>query len=136
MNIKNKILFAVLCIIATAFIITLQRRTPNAVGKDGELGAYQIKKIYVDDANRIARLLNWPDGEYWTYEDRLNKYRSRTMTHLYAGWWAKHSLWEIKQSGMDTYEAVARIHNGGPNGWKKESTKPYWEKVKARMDSQ
>jgi hypothetical protein len=29
-----------------------------------------------------------------------------------------------------TLEDMARIHNGGPNGWKKESTKPYWEKVK------
>ena len=29
-----------------------------------------------------------------------------------------------------TPQDIARIHNGGPNGWKKESTEKYWEKVK------
>ena len=27
------------------------------------------------------------------------------------------------------WEKLARIHNGGPNGMKKKSTIPYWEKV-------
>ena len=29
-----------------------------------------------------------------------------------------------------TQEDVARIHNGGPNGYKNPATKQYWEKVK------
>jgi len=29
-----------------------------------------------------------------------------------------------------TFEDIARIHNGGPNGHRKEITKRYWEKVK------
>ena len=29
-----------------------------------------------------------------------------------------------------TQEDIARIHNGGPNGYKKESTEKYWSKVK------
>ena len=29
-----------------------------------------------------------------------------------------------------TDEDIARIHNGGPNGYKNPATLPYWEKVK------
>ena len=29
-----------------------------------------------------------------------------------------------------TQEDIARIHNGGPNGYKKKSTEKYWQKVK------
>ena len=28
-----------------------------------------------------------------------------------------------------TAEEIARIHNGGPNGYKKEATEKYWDKV-------
>ena len=34
-----------------------------------------------------------------------------------------------------TLEDIARIHNGGPNGWKKKSTDAYWAKVKKELDS-
>ena len=32
-----------------------------------------------------------------------------------------------------TYEDVARIHNGGPNGYKKTATYKYWQKVKKKL---
>ena len=32
-----------------------------------------------------------------------------------------------------TAEDIARIHNGGPNGFKKGGTEGYWEKVKNRL---
>ena len=32
-----------------------------------------------------------------------------------------------------TFEDIARIHNGGPNGHRKEITKKYWKKVEARL---
>ena len=39
----------------------------------------------------------------------------------------------LKKLNISMSEAIARIHNGGPMGWRKESTKPYWEKVKKAM---
>lgn len=35
-----------------------------------------------------------------------------------------------------TYEVLARMHNGGPDGWKKASTLAYWYKVKKVMEGQ
>ena len=126
------------------------RGDANAVG-DGEaaIGAYQIHKIYVDDVNRILTIwkvrLNeiftnyhkqYPDPnniksvdfEPYTYEDRWNKIHSRFMTEVYLTYYTP-----LDDKLNIDLEAAARIHNGGPNGWKKESTKKYWEKVKARL---
>ena len=33
-----------------------------------------------------------------------------------------------------TNEDLARIHNGGPNGYKKTATDGYWKKVKNKID--
>lgn len=93
------------------------RGDPWAVGANGEVGAYQLSKIYVDDVNRFS----WP-GRF-TYKERYVKHISRNMVRKY-----------LKHYG-GTFEEMARKHNGGPNGWKKESTKPYWEKIQARMQN-
>jgi hypothetical protein len=34
-----------------------------------------------------------------------------------------------RRLGVVTLEKMARMHNGGPNGHKKEATKKYWDKV-------
>lgn len=98
---------------------------PNAIGDNGKaVGAYQIHKIYIDDVNRIY-------NTRYTYDNRLDRVKSRRMVRLYTNWYSfKHEL-----HGPVYFEFVARTHNGGPDGWKKESTKPYWEKVRARMES-
>ena len=89
----------------------------NAVGDGGDaIGAYQIHKVYVRDCNRIC------GRETYTYEDRYNKSVSRIMV---SGW--------LQHYG-GTFEEMARKHNGGPQGHKKESTKAYWEKVKDRLN--
>ena len=36
---------------------------------------------------------------------------------------------EARLGRKPTNEDIARIHNGGPNGYKKESTLKYWKKV-------
>ena len=96
----------------------------GAVGDNGDaVGAYQIHEIYVDDVNMLC-------GDLFTYEDRWDKAESRIMTNIYLRWYASR-----ENLGREpTLEDAARIHNGGPDGWKKESTKPYWLKVKARIE--
>ena len=101
------------------------RGDPNAVCPDRCcVGAYQLSEIYMDDVNRIASILHegHEDFELWR---RFHRGWSRATTQFYIQWYGY---------GF-TLEQSARIHNGGPDGWKKASTKPYWEKVKARMES-
>ena len=40
----------------------------------------------------------------------------------------------MKAYGLEGPEARARIWNGGPRGYRKESTEQYWEKVKEAME--
>ena len=119
---------------------------PNAICPDSCcVGAYGITKLYVDDCNRIMvqkKLMPIAFiGDIFNYEDRWDSNTSRVMVELYTIYYASKAWDEIWDSGefetineqegfMKYFELQARIHNGGPNGWKKESTKPYWEKVK------
>lgn len=100
---------------------------PNAVGDNGNaVGSFQIWKVYVDDANRIFKLYIRPmyRKDTFSYEDRWSRDKSREMVKIY--------LWHY---GKDkSFEDMARIHNGGPNGYKKDCTKAYWAKVKARLE--
>ncbi len=81
------------------------------------IGAYQIHKIYVRDVNRIYRKIakDCKSEVYpiYTYKDRWNKAHSRMMAKTY-----------ILYYGMDKgIEAMARIHNSGPDGWRND---PQW----------
>ena len=93
---------------------------PNAVGDGGDsIGCYQIQKCYWLDAKEFSDL----DG---TYLDCYNRgYADRTVRFYMDRYATKRRL------GREvTQEDIARIHNGGPNGYKKESTEKYWSKVK------
>ena len=96
------------------------------------IGAYQIHKIYIDDCNRISQLRSNPVR--FNYEDRWDKRKSREMVKIYL----LHYFYIAFENSTETlapWETIARIHNGGPNGWKKPSTKAYWLKIKARLKS-
>lgn len=92
-------------------------------GKNGELGPYQIKKIVIDDVNRILG-----KGVY-KYEDSMNEKKSREICRIYVTYWAS-------KSGESSLKRMARIWNGGPSGYKKESTKKYWIKIEGAMKCQ
>ncbi len=104
----------------------------NAVGDDGDaVGAYQLHKIYVDDVNRIV------DENIYCYEDRWDKKCSREMTGIYIRYYGFKFFGDPRDGNKGPpFEAMARIHNGGPKGYLKESTKAYWAKVKARMEAE
>ena len=95
----------------------------NAVGDNGRaVGAYQLHHCYIEDVGR-----GWNGGDDFDDDDRLNKEKSRIMVRRYLSHYATYR----RLNRYPTFEDMARIHNGGPNGWKKESTKKYWEKIKA-----
>lgn len=98
----------------------------NAVGDCQEVGPYQLTKIYVDDVNEILG-----KNEY-TYDDRWDRDKSREMVTIYLHWY--HEIGGYISENK-RFEAMSRIHNGGPDGYKKPSTIPYWLKVKERLEA-
>ena len=88
----------------------------DAIGDNGRaVGIYQIHEIYVRDVNRILR------KEAFSPADRLDPAKSRRMITIYLAHYASPRRLERTPSVWD----LARIHNGGPNGHKKQSTIPY-----------
>lgn len=104
---------------------------PTAVCPDGCcVGLFQITKIYVDEYNRIQKLLGLEHRA--TYEDRLNPMASGIMTATVTIFYANRDWFGTDYHYMDYFETVARTHKN-PTLRNHESTKPYWEKIKARM---
>ena len=92
-----------------------------AVGDNGKAyGCMQIHAAYVKDVNRI-----W--GTNFKHNDAFDKVAAMEMFLIYTGHYAVKM--EDKLDRKATFEDLARIHNGGSNGWQKESTKKYWAKV-------
>lgn len=91
-------------------------------GKNGEIGPYQMKRIVIDDVNRII------GKKTYKYEDARNEEKARKICEFYILYWSRKAGCEFSE------EAMARIWNGGPNGYKKKSTIKYWKKIKEVLD--
>ena len=95
------------------------------VGKDGEIGWYQILPDFWTDALEHDPSIG---GEY---EDvaKDKEYAEKVI----LAYWDRYAT--IKRLGrVPTDEDRARIHNGGPNGYKKNATIAYWSKVRKELD--
>tara|TARA_R110000787_G_scaffold24829_2_gene69954 strand:- start:271 stop:627 length:357 start_codon:yes stop_codon:yes gene_type:complete len=92
----------------------------DAVGDNGTAhGCFQLTKAYIQDAAEHAK-------ENWSVDDAYSYEKSRMIFTSYM-----HRYATPERLGRAvTPQDIARIHNGGPNGWKKESTEKYWKKVK------
>ena len=97
----------------------------GATGDSGRaIGPYQIWKIYWTDAAVPGR----------RYSECLrDKELSEQVVCRYMERYARSSLRRL-QAGVGTLsdvERVARIHNGGPAGDRKQATVRYWNKVRS-----
>lgn len=96
------------------------RTDSNIVGDRGKaLGPLQIHREYWDDVKNIVG---------GNYDDVRRLDYSKKVVAAYLSKYAKNAL----QKG--DWETLARIHNGGPKGYKNSSTKNYWEKVKKHLN--
>lgn len=87
----------------------------NAVGDNGRaIGAYQIWPIMVKEVNRIL------GKDRYTLKDRLDKAKSREMCRIFLNNCKK---------GLSLPD-LGRCWNGGYNGYKKQSTLKYGEKIR------
>ena len=89
-----------------------------AVGDGGAaVGMYQLHPLYVKDVNRIL------GKERFTLKDRLSPVKSRLMVTIYLRHYGRgHTLLEM-----------ARIHNGGPQGFRRAATLKYAEKIQEQL---
>lgn len=89
---------------------------------------YQIRSIYVNDVNRI---MEKPGCRYFPpfrLTDPIYRDKAEDMMRVYWLHWG--TQYERKAYKPVTYEVLARIHNGGPFGWKKPETLAYWHRVR------
>jgi hypothetical protein len=98
----------------------------NAVGDGGNaIGPYQIWNNYWKDAIEHQPSIG---GKY---EDCFDLKYAEKIVNAYMDRYAIP-----RRLGHEpTFEDIARIHNGGPNGHKKKVTIPYWEKVQKALDN-
>ena len=110
-----------------ALIMVESGGRPDAIGDGGKaVGILQIHMSYLHDVNRIIA-----SKKIFHDRDRKNVKKSMEMARAYLVYYGKH--YERKNNKVADYEILARIHNGGPYGWKKEATLKYWDKVKKAM---
>ena len=88
-----------------------------AIGDGGRaLGPYQIHRAYFVDS-----------GVEGTYENCRDEAFSRRVVIAYWKRWCPAAL-ERRDA-----EVLARTHNGGPQGARKDKTLDYWRKVERRL---
>jgi len=96
----------------------------NAIGDNGKAyGCLQLHAAYVQDAAEYA-------GKDWVHEDAFDRATAIEITKAYM---ARYAI-EKRLGHKATAEDIARIHNGGLNGFKKQATEKYWVKVKAELE--
>jgi hypothetical protein len=96
----------------------------SAIGDNGKAyGCLQLHAEYVADAAEYA-------NEDWVHEDAFNR---KTAIKIFEAYMDRYAT--IDRLGrVATAEDIARIHNGGPNGYNKKSTKAYWNKISTLFD--
>ena len=102
----------------------------NAVGDGGQsIGKYQIKRAYYQDAVEYDSSLKGSGKQYESCKGPGSDEYSKRVIRAYM----KRYATPERLGRTPTNEDIARIHNGGPDAWKNESTKGYWEKVRREL---
>lgn len=97
---------------------------PTLIGDNGgAIGVLQMHKAYVQDAAEYAK-------KDWVHEDCLEP---EIAVPIFRAYMARYATKE-RLGRKPTLQDIARIHNGGPNGYKKESTLRYWRAVKHKYN--
>lgn len=111
-------------VLLTALIAVESSGNPNAIGDNGlAYGCLQLHAAYVQDAAEYAR-------QDWTHADAFDPETAKQIVRAYMARYATK-----KRLGREpTYSDLARIHNGGPQGFKKTATDKYWQKVKKKLE--
>lgn len=95
----------------------------GVIGDEGKaFGPFQIHKDYWIDSGIPGK-----------HEQCLKSYDySRRVVIAYMVRYAPEAMGRLKigKGTLADVEKIARIHNGGPSGFEKKATLPYWQKVR------
>jgi len=123
--------------IALAPLYTAIAEVESNNGKTS-INVYQIDEDgsgYIDDVNRILAGRSKVTGEAFRPFVRIAKYDRKSSEAMMAIYWDYYGRkYEQKTGKKVTAEVLARIHNGGPTGWRRAYTCGYWNRVKAAME--
>lgn len=104
-----------------------QEQAESAIRREGAYGKLQIRQVCLDDVNSW----NLMDKEITLSQCQKSETVSRWVAVRYMTYWGNHYE---KETGLKpTFEIYARIWNGGPYGWRKDSTIKYWQKVRDKL---
>lgn len=136
-------IFSIVCLLAVCFSVsaeTLAERIDvlipaliavesngdsKATGDNGKAkGMLQLHQIYIVDVNTRYKTS-------FTHDDAFDAKKAKKIVKFYLLHYGKRYERITKKTA--TYEILARIHNGGPNGYKKPQTVKYWNKVKKHL---
>ena len=110
----------ILLLLILAIASVESEQDPNAYNQSEDaVGYLQIRPIYVRDVNRIL------GEDRYSLDDRWDKDKSVEMFIIYTDHYYNHYKDRIDAVGMCELEARARMHNGGRNGWRRNSTNGY-----------
>ena len=85
-------------------------------------GILQIQQVAIDDVNKRY-------GTSYVHEEMFNINCAEEVFVLYITMWATHL--EKRTQRKATEADIVRIWNGGPNGYRRNSTSSYLKKYKA-----
>lgn len=112
-------------ILLPALMIVESGGDPAAIGDKGlAIGAYQIHRAYWTDGTESLKV-------QWPYSDAYRADRAAKVVRAYLLRYGR--AYERKTGRKATLEVLARLHNGGPAGWKKHATVKYWKKVEKQI---
>lgn len=107
-----------------ALILVESSGKENAYNKkENAVGCLQIRPIMVREVNRILRKQD--NKQRFTKEDRWDCGKSEEMFYI----------WRDYHHPNSSDEVIARNWNGGPRGYKKQSTEHYWNKVQLQWEN-
>jgi len=93
------------------------------IGDNGKAyGCLQMHAAYVQDAAEYA-------GKDWVHYDAFDR---ETSIDIFTAYMSRYAT-EERLGRPPTVEDIVRIHNGGPNGYKKKATLPYLNKFKQEL---
>jgi len=112
-------------LIALLFAVIAEKEShfdPAAWNRDEDsVGIVQIRRCVIDDINEAY-------GLDFSYADRWSPYRSRL---IFALCMALNAERYRKETGKEPdVEALVRMWNGGPDGYREPETLEYWRAVK------
>ena len=115
--------------LVSALIFVESRGNDSAIGDrhlvgSEAVGALQIRPIMVREVNRILRIQK--SDIRFTLKDRFDRAKTIEMFYIWKNY-------HHKDSDMQT---IARNWNGGPKGYKRNSSLKYWNKVEKQLNNE